>query len=87
MLISEVGKMSISFFRLSSSLESSLPSPFIDSRHSFSNRTGPAVGPVKDQTRAYTGPFHLKDRPCNRTAKNRLDRPVFYGTGELAGSM
>jgi hypothetical protein len=32
MLISEVGKMSILFFRLSSSLESSLPSPFIDSR-------------------------------------------------------
>jgi hypothetical protein len=31
-LISEVGKMSILFFRLSSSLESSLPSPFIDSR-------------------------------------------------------
>jgi hypothetical protein len=55
--------------------------------HSFSNRTGPAVRPLKDRTRAYTGPVHLKDRPCNRTGKNRLNRPVFNETGEPAGSM
>jgi hypothetical protein len=34
-------------------------------RHSYSDRTGPAVRPVKDRTRAYTGPVHLKDRLCN----------------------
>jgi hypothetical protein len=33
--------------------------------HSYSDRTGPAVRPVKDRTRAYTGPVHLKDRLCN----------------------
>jgi hypothetical protein len=50
--------------------------------HSYWDRTGPAVGPVKDRTRAYSGPGRLKDRPCNRTAINRLNRPVFCRTGE-----
>ena len=54
---------------------------------SYSDRTGPAVRPLKDRTRAYNGLVHLKDRMCNRTAINRLNRPVFYGTGEPAGSM
>jgi hypothetical protein len=40
------------------------------------------VGPVKDWTRASAGPVHLKDRLCNRTGKNRWNRPVFPGTGE-----
>jgi hypothetical protein len=54
---------------------------------SYWDRTGPAVRPVKDRTRDYSGPVHLKDRLCNRTGKNRLNRPVFYGTGEPAGSV
>jgi len=33
--------------------------------HSYSNRTGPAVRPLKDRTEASTGLVHLKDRPCN----------------------
>jgi hypothetical protein len=68
-------------------LSLSLSDPYLSRIHSFSNRTGPAVGPLKDRTRAYTGPVHLKDRLCNRTAKNRLNRPVFCRTGEPGGSM
>jgi hypothetical protein len=49
----------------------------VNCQHSFSDRTGPAVRPVKDRTRTYTGPVHLKDRLCNWTGKNRLNRPVF----------
>lgn len=37
-------------------------------------RTGPAVWPVKDQIRAFTGPAGLKDRLCNQTDKNLLNR-------------
>ena len=51
----------------------------------FSNRTGPAVGPLKDRIRTSTGLVHLKDRPCNRTGKNRLNRPVSCKTGEPGG--
>jgi hypothetical protein len=57
------------------------------SKPSYLDRTGPAVGPVKDRTRDYNGSVHLKDRSCNRTAKNRLNRPIFLGTGEPAGSV
>jgi hypothetical protein len=52
----------------------------------FLDRTGPAVRPAKDRTRTYTGSVHLKDRLCNWTGKNRLNRPVFCETGEPAGS-
>ena len=48
----------------------------------FWNRTGPAVGPLKDRIRTSTGLVHLKDRPCNWTGKNQLNRPVFCKTGE-----
>ena len=54
---------------------------------SYLDRTGPAVGSVKDRTRAYTGLVQFKDRLCNRTAINRLNRPVFHQTGEPGGSI
>lgn len=33
------------------------------------DQTGPAVRPVKNRTREYSGPVHLKDRLCSRTGK------------------
>lgn len=45
-------------------------------------RTGPAVRPVKDQTRAPSGLVHLKDCLCNRTGKNRSNWPFFWKTIE-----
>jgi len=55
--------------------------------HSLVIRTGPAVRPLKDQTRACTGSVHLKDRSCNWTGKNRLNRPFFWRTVEPVGSI
>ena len=54
---------------------------------SYLDRTGPAVRPVKDRTRDYNGSVRFTDRPRNWTGKNRLNRPVFYRTGEPAGSL
>ena len=50
---------------------------FRGSRPSYLNRTGPAVGPLKDRTRAYTDPVHLKGRLSNWTGKNRSNQPIF----------
>jgi len=54
---------------------------------SYYDRTGPPVGLKKLWTRDYTCPVHLKDRLCNWTIKNQLNRLVFCGTGEPAGSI
>jgi hypothetical protein len=41
---------------------------------------------VKDRTTASNCPVHLKDRLCNRTGKNQLNRAVFYETAKPGGS-
>jgi hypothetical protein len=52
MLISEVGKMSISFFLSIVPLESSLPSPFIDSRGGYGLQQNPRGALEKKAGRA-----------------------------------
>jgi hypothetical protein len=44
------------------------------------NKTGPAVRPVKDRTRASTGPVQLKRPVSNRTAIIPVNRRFFIKT-------
>ena len=67
------GRLSAKLLNLSAPLGSTSCSP----DPSYSNRTGPAVRPVKYRIGAFTGPVHLRGSECNRTGKNRLNRPVF----------